>query len=887
MLTSKEIRRKFLQYFESKGHEIVPSAPVVNKNDPTLMFINAGMNPFKDFFLGNATPKNARIADTQKCLRVSGKHNDLDEVGHDTYHHTLFEMLGNWSIGDYFKKEAIEWAWDLLTNVYGLDKDRLYVTVFEGDAKDDLPRDNEAADLWAQFVPAERILNGSKADNFWEMGETGPCGPCSEIHVDLRSEEERAKVSGASLVNEDHPQVVEIWNLVFMQFNRKASGELENLPAQHIDTGMGFERLCMALQGKQSNYDTDVFTPLIDKVAGISGIKYGAEEATDIAQRVIADHIRAVAFAIADGQLPASSGAGYVIRRILRRAIRYGFSYLNLKSPFMFQLVETLESEMGEFFPELTAQRALVEKVIEEEEQSFLKTLAQGLAKLEEFLATDAKVLDGKRAFELYDTYGFPIDLTELIMRENDRTVDMAGFTEEMTAQKERSRAATKLSTDDWVELEEDDKEEFIGYDYTEADVRITRYRKVSAKKKEFYQLVLSMTPFYAEGGGQVGDTGLISKDEFEFEVSDVQKKLGDLFIHYGKVKKGSIKLEQDVEMKINIEKRNDTRAYHSATHLLHESLRRVLGPHVTQKGSLVEPERLRFDFSHMKPISDDEMVRIESHVNDMISKQSDVTTRIMTPKEAVDNGALALFGEKYGDEVRVLSMGDEGEKYFSTELCGGTHVKNTGDIGKFKIISQSSIAAGVRRVEALRDKQLEDYLKNKEKMLNLSSEKDVEQINELSKQISDLGGKPNLDESDKKVLIKNLNKQLETLSVNSILQDQSKNKVNDLDVNGVKVRFQNVEDLPPKELRKLVDKGKKELGEGIVIVFASKDDKVGIAVGVTEKLTEKFDAVKFVKTGSEVIGGKGGGGRKDFAQAGGQDQSKINDAFEKIKSLI
>ena len=484
MLTSKEIRRKFLQYFESKGHEIVPSAPVVNKNDPTLMFINAGMNPFKDFFLGNATPKNARIADTQKCLRVSGKHNDLDEVGHDTYHHTLFEMLGNWSIGDYFKKEAIEWAWDLLTNVYGLDKDRLYVTVFEGDAKDDLPRDNEAADLWAQFVPAERILNGNKADNFWEMGETGPCGPCSEIHVDLRSEEERAKVSGASLVNEDHPQVVEIWNLVFMQFNRKASGELENLPAQHIDTGMGFERLCMALQGKQSNYDTDVFTPLIDKVAGISGIKYGAEEATDIAQRVIADHIRAVAFAIADGQLPASSGAGYVIRRILRRAIRYGFSYLNLKSPFMFQLVETLESEMGEFFPELTAQRALVEKVIEEEEQSFLKTLAQGLAKLEEFLATDAKVLDGKRAFELYDTYGFPIDLTELIMRENDRTVDMAGFTEEMTAQKERSRAATKLSTDDWVELEEDDKEEFIGYDYTEADVRITRYRKVSAKKK-------------------------------------------------------------------------------------------------------------------------------------------------------------------------------------------------------------------------------------------------------------------------------------------------------------------------------------------------------------------------------------------------------------------
>ncbi|HCP41424.1 MAG TPA: alanine--tRNA ligase, partial [Cryomorphaceae bacterium] len=532
MLTSKEIRRRFLQYFESKGHVIVHSAPVVNKNDPTLMFINAGMNPFKDFFLGNTTPKNARIADTQKCLRVSGKHNDLDEVGHDTYHHTFFEMLGNWSIGDYFKREAIDWAWDLLTNVYGLDKNRLYVTVFEGDAKDDLPRDNEAADLWAQFVPAERILNGNKADNFWEMGEAGPCGPCSEIHVDLRGEEERAKVSGASLVNQDHPQVVEIWNLVFIQFNRKASGELENLPAKHIDTGMGFERLCMALQGKQSNYDSDVFAPLIDEVARISGIKYGAAEATDIAQRVIADHIRAVAFAIADGQLPASSGAGYVIRRILRRAVRYGLSYLNLKSPFMFQLVGTLESEMGEFFPELNAQRALVEKVIEEEEQSFLKTLAQGLAKLEEFLATDLKVLDGKRAFELYDTYGFPIDLTELIMRENDCTVDMAGFTDEMTLQKERSRAATKLSTDDWVELEEDDKEEFIGYDYTQADVRITRYRKVSAMKKEFYQLVFSMTPFYAEGGGQVGDTGTLTQGDHTIAITNTKKENG-VIIHY------------------------------------------------------------------------------------------------------------------------------------------------------------------------------------------------------------------------------------------------------------------------------------------------------------------------------------------------------------------
>ena len=703
MLTSKEIRRKFLQYFESKGHEIVPSAPVVNKNDPTLMFINAGMNPFKDFFLGNATPKNARIADTQKCLRVSGKHNDLDEVGHDTYHHTLFEMLGNWSIGDYFKKEAIEWAWDLLTNVYGLDKDRLYVTVFEGDAKDDLPRDNEAADLWAQFVPAEHILNGNKADNFWEMGETGPCGPCSEIHVDLRSEEERAKVSGASLVNEDHPQVVEIWNLVFMQFNRKASGELENLPAQHIDTGMGFERLCMALQGKQSNYDTDVFTPLIDKVAGISGIKYGAEEATDIAQRVIADHIRAVAFAIADGQLPASSGAGYVIRRILRRAIRYGFSYLNLKSPFMFQLVETLESEMGEFFPELTAQRALVEKVIEEEEQSFLKTLAQGLAKLEEFLATDAKVLDGKRAFELYDTYGFPIDLTELIMRENDRTVDMAGFTEEMTAQKERSRAATKLSTDDWVELEEDDKEEFIGYDYTEADVRITRYRKVSAKKKEFYQLVLSMTPFYAEGGGQVGDTGTLTQGERTIAITNTKKENG-IIVHFTDT------LPEDLggtwQAQVNTSDRNETAKNHSATHLMHEVLREVLGEHVEQKGSLVRPDYLRFDFSHFQKVSAEELATIEAKVNERIQANYALEEYRNIPiAEAKNMGAMALFGEKYGDTVRAIKFGT------SVELCGGIHVPATGSIGLFKFISEGAVAAGVRRVEAVTGKGALDYV--------------------------------------------------------------------------------------------------------------------------------------------------------------------------------
>ena len=592
MLTSKEIRRTFLQYFESKGHDIVPSAPVVNRDDPTLMFINAGMNPFKDFFLGNATPKNPRIADTQKCLRVSGKHNDLDEVGHDTYHHTLFEMLGNWSIGDYFKEDAIGWAWDLLTNVYGLEKDRLYVTVFEGDTNDGLPRDEEAAELWSKYVPGDRVLNGSKADNFWEMGEVGPCGPCSEIHIDLRSDNERKKISCASLVNQDHPQVVEIWNLVFMQFNRRANGDLENLPAQHIDTGMGFERLCMALQGKQSNYDTDVFTPLISKISALSGFEYGSSEGTDIAQRVIADHVRAVAFAIADGQLPASSGAGYVIRRILRRAIRYGYSYLNLKSPFMHQLVATLEDEMGEFFPELSTQQALVEKVIEEEEQSFLKTLSQGLGKLEDFLSTNNPVLDGKRAFELYDTYGFPIDLTALIMRENSRKVDMDSFSEEMSNQKQRSRAATKLSTQDWIELEEDDKEEFIGYDYTEADVRITRYRKVSTKKKEFYQLVFSMTPFYPEGGGQVGDTGTLMQENQIITVTDTKKENG-VIVHF------SDTLPTDLggtwKAKVNVNDRSATAKNHSATHLMHEVLREVLGNHVEQKGSLVRPSDLDY----------------------------------------------------------------------------------------------------------------------------------------------------------------------------------------------------------------------------------------------------------------------------------------------------
>lgn len=856
MLTSKEIRRKFLQYFESKGHEIVPSAPVVNKNDPTLMFINAGMNPFKDFFLGNATPKNARIADTQKCLRVSGKHNDLDEVGHDTYHHTLFEMLGNWSIGDYFKKEAIEWAWDLLTNVYGLDKERLYVTVFEGDAKDDLPRDNEAADLWAQFVPAERILNGNKADNFWEMGETGPCGPCSEIHVDLRSEEERAKVSGASLVNEDHPQVVEIWNLVFMQFNRKASGELENLPAQHIDTGMGFERLCMALQGKQSNYDTDVFTPLIDKVAGISGIKYGAEEATDIAQRVIADHIRAVAFAIADGQLPASSGAGYVIRRILRRAIRYGFSYLNLKSPFMFQLVETLESEMGEFFPELTAQRALVEKVIEEEEQSFLKTLAQGLAKLEEFLATDAKVLDGKRAFELYDTYGFPIDLTELIMRENDRTVDMAGFTEEMTAQKERSRAATKLSTDDWVELEEDDKEEFIGYDYTKADVRITRYRKVSAKKKEFYQLVLSMTPFYAEGGGQVGDTGTLTQGERTIAITNTKKENG-IIVHFTDT------LPEDLggtwQAEVNTSDRNETAKNHSATHLMHEVLREVLGEHVEQKGSLVRPDYLRFDFSHFQKVSAEELATIEAKVNERIQANYALEEYRNIPiAEAKNMGAMALFGEKYGDTVRAIKFGT------SVELCGGIHVPATGSIGLFKFISEGAVAAGVRRVEAVTGKGALDYVNAELAKLRAASD--------VLKNPQDFAGA--LQQlKDKEAAAQKEIEALRREKAMHAVKDLENSAVDHAGARAIVSRTA----LDAGSVKDLVFK-LKSTSNTLVILGNVAGGKVTLSIGVSDDLVadKGWHAGSAVRALAQHIQG-GGGGQPAFATAGGKNPEGID----------
>jgi len=864
MLTSKEIRRKFLEFFESKGHEIVPSAPVVNKSDPTLMFINAGMNPFKDFFLGNAAPKNARIADTQKCLRVSGKHNDLDEVGHDTYHHTLFEMLGNWSIGDYFKEDAVNWAWELLTEVYGLEKDRLYVTVFGGDEGDGLPRDNEAAGLWAQHVAADRILDGTKKDNFWEMGESGPCGPCSEIHIDLRGDADRAAVPGASLVNEDHPQVVEIWNLVFMQFNRKADGTLENLPAQHIDTGMGFERLCMALQGKQSNYDTDVFTPLLSKISSISGVAYGKSEATDIAQRVIADHIRAVAFAIADGQLPSSSGAGYVIRRILRRAIRYGFSYLDLKTPFMFQLVDTLEAQMGEFFPEITTQKSLVMKVIEEEEQSFLRTLAQGLAKLDDFLAEGNKTLDGKRAFELYDTYGFPIDLTELIMRENDKVVDMAEFTAEMTAQKERSRAATKLSTDDWTVLEDDETQEFVGYDYTSAEVRITRYRKVSAKNKEFYQLVLSLTPFYPEGGGQVGDTGVLVQGDQKIGIFDTKKENG-IIVHFTKELPSDLSGSWSAE--VSESKRRETAKNHSATHLMHEALREVLGTHVEQKGSLVNSEYLRFDFSHFQKVSDEELTQIEALVNQRIQANLPLEEfRNIPIAEAKDMGAMMLFGEKYGDTVRAIKFGS------SIELCGGIHVKATGSIGLFKFMSEGAVAAGVRRVEAVTGMGAMKYIGDA-----LSTLRDAAEVLKNPKDLA--GAIQQLKEKEAAA-----QKEVEALRKEKAMAAAGELENNAEDHGGVRVIAARTA-MDAGSVKDMVFKLKGQ-GNTLVIFANAWEGKATVSIGISDEVVadKGWHAGNAVRALAQHIQG-GGGGQPAFATAGGKNPEGLDKVLSDWKN--
>uniref|UniRef100_UPI00404AB06C alanine--tRNA ligase n=1 Tax=Candidatus Pelagibacter sp. TaxID=2024849 RepID=UPI00404AB06C len=881
-----EIRNTFLDYFEKNDHRIVESSNLVPNNDPTLMFANSGMVQFKNVFTGLEKRDYVRATTSQKCVRAGGKHNDLENVGYTPRHHTFFEMLGNFSFGDYFKEQAISYAWNLITKEFGIDKKRLYVTVFH--------EDDEAFNFWKKIAgfSDDRIIRIATSDNFWSMGETGPCGPCSEIFYD-HGDHLKGGLPGTK--DEDGDRFIEIWNLVFMQFEQINKDKRINLPKPSVDTGMGLERIAALLQGTHDNYETDHFKKLIQSISDIVEKKPDSNNLSSF--RVIADHLRASSFLIAEGVLPSNEGRGYVLRRIMRRGMRHSH-LLGAKEPVFYNLFKTLQEEMSGNYPELNRAEALIRETLKMEEEKFLVLLDRGIKILNDEILKIKDVLPGEVAFKLYDTYGFPLDLTEDILKNKSLKIDTEKFQSLMKESKELAKKNWKGSGDAAVEdiwfLIKDKlgATEFLGYETNQAEGLVLSLLKNNKEVEVLNQndegmIITNQTPFYGESGGQVGDVGEIVSGDFKFEVTDVQKKLGDLFVHYGKVINGSIKLQQNVEMKINVTRRNDTRAYHSATHLLHESLRRVLGSHVTQKGSLVEPSRLRFDFSHMKPISPEEITQIEKFVNKMVEKKSEVKTRIMTPNEAVENGALALFGEKYGEEVRVLSMGEDEGKYFSTELCGGTHVKNTGDIGKFKIISQSSIAAGVRRIEALRDKQLDDYLQNKEKLSSLSLEKNEETINTLAKEIIKLGGKPNLDQEDQKSLIKNLTKQLELLSVSSILKDKSKNIIIDETINGTKVRFQKVNGLPPKELRKLVDSGKKELAEGIVIVFASQEDKVGVAVGVTDDLTSKYDAVNFVKLGSEIIGGTGGGGRKDFAQAGGQDQTKINEAFEKLKSLI
>jgi len=884
--TLNEIRTTFLKYFEKHDHKIVESSNLVPNNDPTLMFANSGMVQFKNVFTGLEKRNYKRATTSQKCVRAGGKHNDLENVGYTPRHHTFFEMLGNFSFGDYFKEKAIDLAWNLITKDFGLEKDRIYVTVFH--------EDDDAFNLWKKIAgfSDDKIIRISTSDNFWSMGETGPCGPCSEIFYD-HGDHLKGGLPGTK--NEDGDRYIEIWNLVFMQFEQISKDKRINLPKPSVDTGMGLERIAALLQGTHDNYKTDHFKKLIESISEISKVKPNEHNLSSF--RVIADHLRASSFLIAEGVLPSNEGRGYVLRRIMRRGMRHSH-LLGSKEPIFYNIFKTLKEEMKVNYPEIERAESLIQETLKMEEEKFLVLLDRGIKILNEEISKIDKVLSGEAAFKLYDTYGFPLDLTQDILKSKSMTIDREKFQSLMQESRELAKKNWKGSgesaiDDIWFVIRDKlGASEFLGYETNQSEGVIISLLK---NNKEVDQLnsgdegmiIVNQTPFYGESGGQVGDTGEITSGEFKFEVSDVQKKLGDLFVHYGKVKSGSIKLNQNVEMRIDVERRDNIKAYHSATHLLHESLRRVLGNHVTQKGSLVEPDRLRFDFSHMKPVSNDEISKIENFVNSMIQKKSDVSTRIMTPKEAVNNGALALFGEKYGDEVRVLSMGAEDSKYFSTELCGGTHVRNTGDIGKFKIVSQSSIAAGVRRIEALRDIQLDDYLKNKAKLSDLSLQKEEETIKDLSSKIIKLGGKPNLDNKDQKGLIKDLSKQLDQLNVKSILEDKSKNIIKDQTINNVKVRLQKVQDLPPKDLRKLVDNGKKELGEGIVIVFASKDDKVGLAVGITEKFTEKYDAVKFAKLGSEIIEGKGGGGRKDFAQAGGQNKKKIDQALDKLKKLI
>ena len=904
-MTSQEIRQQFLDFFKSKEHLIVPSAPIVLKDDPTLMFSNSGMTQFKDYFLGYKEPKSHRIADTQKCLRVSGKHNDLDDVGRDTYHHTMFEMLGNWSFGDYFKKEAIDWAWELLTEVYGIPKENLYVTIFEGDEKENLARDTEAYDFWKAHVSEDRIINGNKKDNFWEMGESGPCGPCSEIHVDLRTSEEKAKVSGLDLVNNDHPQVVEIWNLVFMQYNRKADGSLENLPAKHIDTGMGFERLCMALQQKSSNYDTDVFTPLIAKVEELSGATYTGilEDEKDIAIRVVVDHIRAVSFAIADGQLPSNGGAGYVIRRILRRAISYAYRFLDMKEPFLFELVSVLKNQMGAFFPEIVKQEKLVTEVIKEEENSFLKTIEHGLNRIEnipalifskeadkifgdqydlELEALEANNLhtkkqnfikeklstyktieiDGETSFELYDTYGFPLDLTRIIAESKGWTIDEKGFDEEMEKQKQRSKKSSAQKVYDW-EVVAELPENFVGYDKTENKVKITRYRKVENKDGEFYQIVLNETPFYPEGGGQVGDKGTLENNEGSFEVLETKKENG---LVISLIKDLPQNISGTFTAKVNSSDRKNSQANHSVTHLLHEALREVLGTHVEQKGSYVGPDYLRFDFSHFSKMNEEELALVEEKVNAKIKENLPLQEyRDLPIAEATEKGAMMLFGEKYGDKVRMIQFGS------SKELCGGTHVKSTGEIGHFKIIAESSTAAGIRRIEAISGDKATEYFKNLEHQL---------------KEVSSLLKSKDLVKSIEKLLEENATLKSE---VEALKKEKAKGEINDWKnafvQKGDKQLLVKRTSLDAGSVKDLVFQLKKEIPNSVTIIISDAGEKPMITVGISADLEAKYHAGNIVKELAKEIQG-GGGGNPGFATAGGKNLAGIENALNKAMEI-
>jgi alanyl-tRNA synthetase len=873
MMTSAEIRQQFLDFFKSKGHTIVPSAPIVVKNDPTLLFTNAGMNQFKDYFLGNKPAPYNRAADTQKCLRVSGKHNDLEEVGVDTYHHTMFEMLGNWSFGDYFKKDAIAWSWELLTDVYKLDKDRLYVTIFEGDAKENLPKDEEAYNEWKKVIAADRILLGNKKDNFWEMGDTGPCGPCSEIHVDCRSDEERKAVAGSTLVNNDHPQVIEIWNNVFMQFNRKKDGSLEPLPAQHVDTGMGFERLARVIQGKQSNYDTDIFTGTIAATEKISNKKYTNDDTKEaVAFRVIADHIRAISFTIADGQLPSNTGAGYVIRRILRRAVRYYYSYLDYKQPLLHQLLPIIAKQFETVFPELNKQLDFVSKVVKEEEEAFLRTLSNGLKTIDEVMkqSQQTKTISGAAAFELLDTFGFPIDLTRLIASENNLSVDEAGFEKEMQEQKNRSRAATAMETEDWVTVNDIASSKFVGYDSLETKSKVVKYRKVSGKGKELYQIVLDTTPFYAESGGQVGDSGQLTINNEQLTIIDTKKE-NDLIIHFAETIPAD--LSGDVIATVNVSRRKEITVHHSVTHLMHAALRNVLGNHVAQKGSLNNEEHLRFDFSHFTKVTDAELAAVEKLVNEKIRQNIPVVIKEMKKDDAVALGAMALFGEKYGDVVRVVIM----DENYSIELCGGTHVGYTGELGLFKIKSESAVAAGVRRIEAVCGAAAEKYVDNTFAEINT--------VRGLLKNPADLSkAVENLQTENA-----SLKKHIELLEARQLVIIRNELLQKDEIINNVTFIGDIVEVSSADNLKKLCFDLKSKLNDYVAVLCCNIDGKPFVAVGISDTVVaaKNLDAGKIIKEHIAPLIKGGGGGQKNLATAGGQDVSGLKAVIEKVKSLL